>query len=85
MKEGHTMSSVIKSFDSLPVLVKFLLALPGIDGLAWGIYRLIKGIQQNKTSLIIAGFFWIFFGFAILWIVDLVCIAMYKKVTVFAD
>jgi len=79
------MSNLIKAFDDLPVLIKFLLALPGIDGLAWGIYRLVKGIQRNNTTLIIAGIIWIFLGFAILWIVDLVCIAMYKKVTVFAD
>jgi len=79
------MSNLVKAFDDLPVLIKFLLALPGIDGLAWGVYRLVKGIQRNDTTLIIAGIIWIFLGFAILWIVDLVCIAMYKKVTVFAD
>jgi hypothetical protein len=79
------MSSLVKAFDDLPVLVKFLLALPGIDGLAWGIYRLAKGIHKKNLTLIIAGIVWIFMGFAILWIVDLICIAMYKKVTIFAE
>lgn len=78
------MKNLIKSFDNLPWIVKLILALPGIDGLAWGIYRLVKGIDKNDLLLIVVGIIWIFAGAAILWIIDLVSVIIYKKVVFLA-
>ena len=60
-KEG-IMKDLIKAMDNLPWIVKIILALPGIDGFAWGLYRLIKGIANNNMTLIIAGIVWILVG-----------------------
>jgi hypothetical protein len=78
------MKGLIKSMDNLPWIVKLILALPILDGLVWGIYRLIKGIVKKNILQIIGGFIWIFVGAAILWILDIVTIILFKKVTVLA-
>lgn len=78
------MSDFIKAFDNLPWIVKLILALPGIDSFAWGIYRIIKGLKNNDMLQIIIGIIWLLAGWAILWIVDIITIILYKKPTVFA-
>ncbi len=78
------MKSFIKTFDDLPFILKVIFALPGLDFL-WGIYRLLKGIDQKKTILIVAGIVWLFLGWGILWIIDLVTIILNKKPTVLVD
>ncbi len=76
------MKDLVKAFDNLHWIVKLILALPGIDGIAWGIYRIAKGVSKKDTTLIIIGILWIFLGFAVLWIVDMVTIILYKKPTI---
>lgn len=68
------MNDYVKLIDGLPLILKIILALPGIDGVAYGIYRIAKG------NLAI-GILWIIFGATILWIIDMVTIVMYGKVT----
>ena len=78
------MKEFVKAMDGLPWIVKIILALPGIDGFAWGIYCLVKGISSNNMTLIIAGIVWILVGWAILWILDLFTLITQKNVTIFA-
>lgn len=78
------MKEFVKAIDGLPWIVKLILALPGIDGFAWGIYRLVKGISSNNMTLIIAGIVWILVGWAILWILDIFTLITQKNVTIFA-
>ena len=40
------MKDIIKGFDGLPLIVKIIFALPGLDVL-WGFYRLIKGLDKK--------------------------------------
>jgi len=70
------MNDLVKTFDNLPLIVKIILALPFIDGIAWGIYRIARG-------RIIAGLIWILVGWSILWIIDLITIILHGKPTVF--
>ncbi|VEU80258.1 hypothetical protein [Haploplasma axanthum] len=70
--------------DDLPVLVKAILALPGLDFI-WGIYRLVKGISKNNGTLTIVGLLWIFLGVPLLWIIDLVTIILSGRPTVLVD
>ena len=73
------MNEIVNFFDGLPWIVKIILAIPGLDGLCWGIYRLCKGH-------IISGLVWIFLGFALIGsIIDLYTLIKEKKVSVFAD
>lgn len=78
------MKGLIKAMDNLPWIVKLILALPILDGLVWGIYRLLKGLVNKNLFQIIGGIIWIFVGAAILWIIDIITIIMFKKVTVLA-
>ncbi|MCK9235979.1 MAG: hypothetical protein WC225_01530 [Acholeplasmataceae bacterium] len=76
------MKSLVKAFDNLPWILKLILALPVLDGLCWGIYRLAKGLATKNLVLIIFGFIWIFVGAVILWIVDIITIIIHKKPTI---
>ena len=77
------MKNFLKSMDDLPYLIKIIFALPGIDSFTWGIYRIIKGIDENDMFKIVIGIIWLLSGWAILWIIDLVTIILNKKPTVF--
>lgn len=79
------MKEFIKFLDDLPLIVKIILALPGIDGLVWGLYRLFKGILKNNIVSIIAGIVWIFGGIVLLWVIDLYTLVTSNKISVFAD
>ena len=78
------MKDIVKFFDNLPWIVKLILAFPFIDGIAYGIYRIAKGLDKNDMLMVIAGIVWILVGWAILWIIDLVTVILHGKVTVFA-
>jgi hypothetical protein len=71
------MKDLVKAFDKLPFIVKLILALPGLDGFAWGIYRIAKG-------KLLLGLIWIFFGWAVLWIIDIFSLLTTKKISYFA-
>lgn len=77
------MKDLVKFFDGLPWIVKLIFALPALDGILWGIYRIAKGLSTNNTMLIIIGILWIVLGFAILWIIDIVSILLNKKLVWF--
>ncbi len=78
------MKDIVIAFDNLPWIVKLILALPFIDGIAYGIYRIAKGIDQNRPGILVAGIIWLVFGWALLWIIDLFTVIVNGKVTVFA-
>lgn len=72
------MKSYVKGYNGLPWLVKLIFAIIPIS--AWFnavVYRLAKGH-------LIAGILCIFFGFNIVWIVDLISVILYGKPVVFA-
>ena len=58
------MKEYIKFIDGLPKILKIILALPALDGIFYGIYRIAKG-------RVIIGIIWIFVGACILWIIDI--------------
>ena len=65
-----------KFIDSLPLILRIILALPLLDGIVYGIYRICKGNIPN----VILGIIWIFAGSAITWVVDLVFLLLGKKI-----
>ncbi len=68
------MKEYVRFIDGLPLILRLILAFPGLDGIVYGIYRIAKG-------RIIIGLLWIFLGFAILWIIDIITILLNGKVT----
>ena len=77
------MKDLISAFDKLPKIAKFILALPGLD-IVWAIYRIVKGVVYKNFTTLIAGLVWLFAGWAILWVIDLVTIGM-KETLLFAE
>lgn len=70
------MDAYRKWLDSLPLIVKIILALPFLDGIFYGIYRICKG----TTAGIVLGIVWIFVGTVITWILDIVFLLLGKPV-----
>jgi hypothetical protein len=70
-----SLKGYVKFIDGLPLILKVILALPGLDGIFYGIYRIAKG-------RVIIGILWIILGFASLWIIDIITIILNGKVTV---
>ena len=70
------MDAYRKWINSLPLIVKIILALPVLDGIFYGIYRICSGKLPN----IILGIIWIFVGTCITWILDIIFLAMGKPV-----
>lgn len=68
------MKEYVKLIDGLPWIIRIILALPGIDGIVYGIYRIAKG-------RLLIGILWIVLGFAILWIIDMFTLITQRKVT----
>ena len=68
------MSDYRKWLNSLPLIVKIILALPLLDGIFYVLYRIAKG----DTANIVLGIVWFFFGAAIGWIIDIVFLLLEK-------
>ncbi len=73
------MAEFRKWMDSLPQIVKILLALPGLD-LLWAIYRICK---KDSIPNLILGIVWVFAGTSITWILDLIFLILGKPVLEF--
>ena len=69
------MKEYVKAVDKASLLVKIILALPVLDGIAYGLYRIGKG-------RIIIGILWIILGIPALWIVDLISVILFGHVKV---
>ena len=69
------MKDIIKAFDNLPLIVKIILALPGI-AIIWQVYRLIKSISDGNVLGIILAIVLLVAGPTFFWIIDLVCIIL---------
>ncbi len=65
-----------KAIDKLPLILKMILALPFIDGIIYGIYRICRG----DTPAIILGVIWIFIGSCIGWILDIIMLALGNRI-----
>ncbi len=70
------MEAYRKWIDSLPLIVRIILCLPGLNGIFFGIYRICKGNTPN----VILGIVWIIAGTAVTWILDLIFTLMGKPV-----
>jgi hypothetical protein len=71
------MKQYVSFIDGLPLILRVILALPGLDGIVYGLYRIGKG-------KLIAGIVWILCGTFILWVIDMYTIIVKGKVTFLA-
>ena len=79
------MKGYIKALDNCNIILKILFAIPALDGLIYGIYRICKGIVQKNAVKVIIGIIWIFLGIAIIGtIIDIFSILTRGKVDILA-
>lgn len=78
------MKDLIRSMDNLPWLAKLILALPVLDGIVWGIYRIVKGLDRGDTLMLVVGIIWVALGATLFWVIDIISIILYKKVAFIA-
>ncbi len=72
------MEEIVKCLDEMPYFIKIILALPLIDGICWGVYRICKG-------KLLYGLLWIFLDFLIIGsIIDLYSLIKDKKINILA-
>ncbi len=73
------MKDFIKAMDNLPFIAKLIFCIPALD-IVWAVYRIMKGITKESLVQLIVGILWIVPGAAFLWLVDIVCVLLNKKV-----
>ena len=67
------MKGYVTALNKLNILLKILLALPVLDGIFYGLYRIAKG-------KVLLGILWFFIGSCIGWVVDIASILLNGKV-----
>lgn len=73
------MKSLIKSFDNLPLLLKVIFALPGLD-IIWAVYRIVRSLNKKNLIGVILGIVMIPLCAVIVWILDIITIVTDNKV-----
>ncbi len=73
------MQNLISAIDNLPMIVKIILALPGVD-IVWVIYRLVKSIVKENVVGIVIAVLAIAIGLPWLWLIDILCLIVMGKV-----
>ena len=66
------MEDLLKSVDNLPLIVKLILCIPGID-LVYSVLRIIKGVTKGDVLWIVLGVVtvvccWIWWLLDIIWV-----------------
>ncbi len=67
------MKTLIDSMDSLPLLIKVILAIPALD-IVWGIYRIVYALDRKDTVSLIIAIVLLFIP--IMWVIDIVFILL---------
>lgn len=73
------MKKFVKAMDGLPLVLKVILALPGID-LIWVIYRLVKSLVKESTLGTVLAIILIIVGLPWLWLLDIITIVLKGEV-----
>ena len=73
------MNDLIKTFDDLPLWLKIIFALPGLD-IIWAVYRVVRSFAAKNTLAIVLSIVLIIVGIPFLWLVDIIFILLKGKV-----
>lgn len=64
------MKNLIKAIDSLPTLLKIILALPALD-IVWNVYRVARSLAHDNLIGAVLGAVLIVVGLPFMWLVDI--------------
>ena len=73
------MKSLINALDNLPWLVKLILCIPALD-IVWCISRVCRSLVKGNLLGVVLGVLTIIPGAAFVWIVDILCVLVNKKI-----
>ena len=73
------MNDLIKTFDDLPLWLKIIFALPGLD-IIWAVYRVVRSVVAKNTLAIVLSIVLIIVGIPFLWLVDIIFLLLKGKV-----
>ena len=79
-------STITKEYDNLPLWIRVLIQIV-FGVVVGGIYRLVRFYETRNLTTLIVGLLvtFTFVGNVISWIIDLYCLIVNKKYTVFVD
>ena len=67
------MKDIVKNFDNLPLILKLIVALPGLD-IIWNIVRVCRSLAKNNTVNAVIAVILIFVGIPFVWLIDILFI-----------
>ena len=67
------MKDIVKTFDNLPLILKLIVALPGLD-IIWNIVRVCRSLAKNNTVNAVIAVILIFVGIPFVWLIDILFI-----------
>ena len=70
---------IIKFVDDLPDVVKLILCIPVLN-IVFSVYKLCRSIESQNVLWIVLGVLTIIPGASFMWLVDLICLLLNKKV-----
>ena len=73
------MSKKRKGLENLPLWVKIILALPGLD-IIWMIHRVYRSCLKKSVFGIVLGIALIIIGIPFMWLVDIITLLVSGKV-----
>ena len=76
-------NGLVDFLDNLPWIAKLIFCFPMLD-IAWGVYRIVKGITTTNVLMIVFVVLWIVPGLFFGWIVDIVSTILFGKPKFFA-
>lgn len=72
------MKDFIKWMDELPLILKFVFALPALD-IVWGVYRIIRAYNEKSQIDLIVWIVLVVVGIPFMWLVDMIFILLNGK------
>ena len=72
------MKDAIKALENLSWIVKLILCIPMLD-IVWTVYRLLRSLDAKNTAGIVVSII-LFFCAPFVWLVDLICVILNKKI-----
>ena len=70
---------IIKFVDGLDDIFKLILCIPVLN-IVFSVYKLCRSIESENPLWIVLGVLTIFPGVAFMWLVDLVCLLLNRKI-----
>ncbi len=73
------MKQLIKSVENLPLIIKLVLAIPGLD-IFWNVFRVVRSLAKENILGAVLAVALIIIGIPFMWLIDLICLFASGKI-----